>query len=835
MYEIAVSNIAYMIELNTLHISKICNAQHIGEALLVLDISTDSRMVHPSANTLFIALKGPNHNGHMFIREMYEKGIRAFLVSEAPTAENILPDAVFIVSTDTLISLQLIATYVRKRFQYPVVAITGSNGKTIVKEWIYQLLWNKIHILRSPGSYNSQVGVPVSVLRMNETYELALFEAGISQCGEMERLEKILLPEIGIFTSLGNAHLENFQSQTQLAQEKLTLFTNCNTIIYSTDNALLYNTMQETFGHSEKKLITWSSSDENAFVFLKSTTELNGITQLHISCQNKNFEISVPFTGRWAVENAMVTATFLLYFKSGQYFDAQLFQNLMPVAMRMELKPAINQSILLNDSYNSDIHSVQTALKLLQTQNGYKHKTVVLSDILQSTHNKTEMYTYLADLLKTVGIDRFIGIGEELQTHAALFHSIPETYFATETKAALKIIQNLNFEQDAILIKGARKYALERIVELLEEKKNGTRLEISMAALIHNLNIYRSKLKKNVKTMVMVKALSYGSGLAAIARMLEYQRINYLGVALADEGMELRKAGIHIPIIVMNPSDDAFDHIVQHKLEPALYDCRKLVAFALYLRKMNIETYPIHIKIDTGMNRLGFKPDEIHCLFRELKNFPQLKVQSAFSHLVASEDPEMDFFTQEQISVFTDISNQLRAQLSYDFIRHILNSAGIERFPDAQFEMVRLGIGLYGVSTHIASQLKPISQLRTVISQIKTITPDQTVGYNRKGVVHRQSRIAVVPIGYADGLNRKLGNGNWRMMVNNNLVPTLGNICMDMTMLDVTDTDAQVGDEVIVFGISPSVYQMSQTLQTIPYEILTGISGRVKRIYLQED
>jgi len=703
-----------------------------------------------------------------------------------------------------------------------------------VKEWIYQLLWERLHLVRSPGSYNSQIGVPLSVLRMNASHQLAIIEAGISQPGEMEHLQRIIRPDVGIFTSIGNAHTENFESQTQLIQEKLNLFESASTIIFPKDQPLLSEQIHQRFG-KHKHLVYWSEIDDHAFVKLQAYNETEMGTLLHLICRGELYQITLPFKGRWAIENAMIAATFMLWYQNAAYLDVQQFAKLQAVAMRMELKPGINQCLLLNDSYNADIHSLDNAFNLLLAQTGYKKQTVILSDILQSTHNKAEMYQNMAHMMHQLGINRFVGIGHELKAHSDYFGEIPECYFVENTGEAADLIKTLHFEHEAILIKGARLFALERIVALLEEKKNGTQLIISTEAVIHNLNVYRSILHKEVKTMVMVKALSYGSGLSAIARILEYQRVNYLGVALADEGVELRKAGIGIPIIVMNPSEDAFATMVSYKLEPALYDSRKASAFGYFLRKNNIAHFPVHVKIDTGMNRLGFKPSDMQCLYDLLLQFGEIHIQSAFSHLAASEDPLMDAFTQEQIQQFSAITADIMARTGYRFIRHILNSAGIERFPNAQFDMVRLGIGLYGVSVHLADKLKPISRLSTIISQIKTIDTNETVGYNRRGTVNRTSRIAVVPIGYADGLNRKLGNGNWKMLVHNQWVPTIGNICMDMTMLDITDIPAEVGDEVVVFGTQPTVYQMAAALQTIPYEILTGISGRVKRIYMHED
>jgi alanine racemase len=796
----------------------------------VLHIVTDSRTFYTKENALFFALTGPQNNGHNYISELMGKGIRNFVVSEK---KRINPKATFILVENTTDALQKMAAFHRKKFRYPAVGITGSNGKTIVKEWLHDLLSEQFSIVRSPKSYNSQIGVPLSVLLMNKNYNLGIFEAGISQPGEMQKLAEIIQPETGILTNIGDAHQENFESFEEKLKEKLLLFKTAKKLIFSVDNNLTEHEAIKFCADHSVEPVSWTLTGKNALLSFsaKKHTESTAITA---KTNNKSYFFEIPFTDSSSIENACHCFAAIHILTPEPDLVLHRFALLEPVAMRLEIKQGINRCLLINDYYNSDLNALSIALSVLQQQaaKGHLNKTVILSDIQQTGMPKHELYRQVNQLISEWGIDLLIGIGPEISDHPEIFTVKKILYHKLADFE--KTFQKENFKDAAILIKGARKFTFEKIAALLQQKTHQTVLEINLNALVHNLNEFRRRLQPKTKIMVMVKAFSYGTGDVEIAKLLQYQNIDYLAVAVADEGVQLRNAGIQTPIIVMNPEENSFQHFIDYHLEPNIYSLELLDGFSKTISQNAQEEFPVHLKIDTGMNRLGFKTHkEIVCAVSKIKSSRGLKIKSVFSHLAASDDPGFDSFTLEQISAFEKISKSISREFVYPIDRHILNSAGIERFGKYQFEMVRLGIGLYGIS-QTGMPLENIGTLKSTVSQVKTVAKNETVGYSRRGKITETSTIAVVPLGYADGLDRKLGNQNGTAFIRGKSVPVIGNICMDMLMLDVTGIHAKPGDEVEFFGPNISISTVAEKAGTIPYEILTGISQRVKRVYVQE-
>jgi len=814
------------------HIGEILDAELVGDShKTISSVSIDSRSVSLNRDTLFFAIAGSNHDGHRFIDELYKRGVKSFVVNRDGIA-NQYPDASFLRVDNTLDALQQLAQYHRHRFQYPVIGITGSNGKTIVKEWISQLLACDSKIIRSPKSFNSQVGVPLSVLLMEPNSDLAIFEAGISMAGEMERLERIISPEIGILTNLGTAHQENFNNLAVKGHEKMKLFAHAKVLIYCAEHQLIHSMAVEEEKKRLLKRFTWSRKT-GADVVLNQVDTSPNRAMIKALYGDKAISFSIPFSDNASVENAMHCLCVLLYLGIDIDSIPERMNRLLPVAMRLELKEGINGCTLINDSYNSDVGSLSVALDFLAQQKQHARKMIILSDILQSGRDPLLLYSEVAELVKSWSIDLFIGVGKELQKYSHLFGE-GSRFFAT-TGDFLNSFSRSDISNTAILIKGSRPFRFEEISRVLEQKTHRTIMENNLNAMVHNLNYFRGLLKPGVKTMAMVKAFSYGSGSYEIANLLQFHRVDYLGVAFADEGVALREAGITLPIVVLNPAFGSYDLMIDYELEPELFSFNSLDSFALSLSKRGFKEYPVHIKIDTGMHRLGFMEKETAILIDKLVQTPMLKVQSIFSHLVASEDPEHDDFTRKQIEGFSMIGETVSRAIGYKPMLHILNSAGIERFPNAQFDMVRLGIGLYGVSVLHQSELLNVSTLKTFVAQIHTLAAGETVGYNRMGKLTRPSRIATLPIGYADGLSRRLSNGVGSVLVGNCLAPIIGNVSMDTCMIDVTDIpNIEEGDEVILFGENPTIFQVAQAMGTIPYEVLTSISRRVKRVYIRE-
>ncbi len=815
-------------------------APELTSEIFISSLAIDSRTIFDPDSSLFFALKTERNDGHRYIAGLVHSGVRAFVVCDYSEEFLKYTNCSFVVVPDTLKALQKLAAWNRSQFDIPVVGITGSNGKTIVKEWLFELL-RKQAVIRSPKSYNSQVGVPLSVWNLSADYELAIFEAGISKPGEMQHLQEIIRPTIGILTNIGEAHQENFTTKKEKLEEKLKLFETCNTLIYCKDQSLVESVIRSGGVHPSVQLIAWSFNDPTADIYFRTEEVENGVELFYsdyIAGDLKTpaeYRVALPFQDAANLENAGHCLAFLL---SQHYAGSDVlesFRNIQPVAMRLEMKEGINNCLLINDYYNSDINSLQIALTFLNNhaQAPYLRKTVILSDIQQSGISDEQLYQEVARLLQLNKTGHLIGIGPQIRKQAALFKLSAEFY--ESTGQFLESIQPGNYHQDCILLKGARDFHFERISSVLQKKYHQTVLEIDMNALIGNLNFFRSLLRPETRIMVMVKAFSYGSGMAEIARILQFHKVDYLAVAVADEGVELRQAGIDLPIVVMNPEEHSFENMIEFRLEPNIYSEEIFDSFRKVLQQNAVVRYPVHLKLDTGMHRLGFdSEDKIERLIGMLIVQEQMVVRSVFSHLAGADEEMHDEYTIGQIQQFLKFSSMITEKLSYKVFRHILNSAGIERFPQFQFEMVRLGIGLYGVSSCGNNQIKSISRLKTAVSQIRRISAGQTVGYGRKGLVDHDSEIAVLPIGYADGYDRRLSNGVGKVYVKGQIVPIVGNICMDMCMIDVTDLPVAVGDEVELMGEHILVSDIAETIGTIPYEILTGISQRVKRIYLQE-
>lgn len=787
------------------------------------NVSIDSRSLQNNNATLFFALVGPNNDAHIYIEELIAKGVQNFVVAHIP--EGLKDKANFLKVRNTTEALQQFAVFYRNLYSFPVIGITGSNGKTIVKEWLNFLLSPDYNIIRSPKSYNSQVGVPLSVISINEKHNLGIFEAGISTIDEMQKLEPIIQPTIGLLTNIGSAHDEGFSNLGEKIKEKLKLFPNVDVLIYNknkTIDAFIKNS----------KTFTWSCKDKEADVFISKKTILDK-TLLHIDFGGHHFEIKIPFLDDASIENAIQCMMVLLRFG----YDYKTIENrmelLFPVEMRLKVKNGINNSTLIDDSYSSDFQSLKIALDFLESQKHHKKKTLILSDIFQSGLDKEELYAKVSQLIVSNKINRVIGIGSTISEFKSKF--LNSTTFKN-TEDFINAFDSLTFGNETILIKGARTFEFEKIVALLEEKTHETVLEINLNAISHNLNFFKSKLNPETKLMVMVKAFGYGNGGFEIAKLLEHHKIDYLGVAFADEGISLKMAGISTPIMVLNPENTSFPAMIQHQLEPEIYSIKGLNAFLKIAEQKKLHHYPVHIKLDTGMHRLGFQENDLEELIATLKNTPSIKVKSILSHMATSDELEHKDFALSQIELFEQLSSKLMDELHIKPIRHILNTSGISNFSKAQYDMVRLGIGLYGISNDPEEQhyLENVSTLKSIISQIRTINNGESVGYGRRFIADRTTKIATIPIGYADGISRSWGNGLGFVTINHQKAFIVGSICMDMLMVDCSEINCMEGDQVIIFGESPTVNLIAEKTNTIAYEILTSISQRVKRVFYRE-
>ena len=790
---------------------------------------TDSRSLCFPEETLFFALKTQRNDGHRYISDLYRRGVRHFVVEQVPEhVETLYPDANFLRVPSPLAALQRLAERHRDEFDIPIVGITGSNGKTMVKEWLYQLLLPSQKIVRSPRSYNSQIGVPLSVWLLNEQTEVGIFEAGISQPGEMFALRDIIQPTIGVLTSLGTAHQENFRSMEEKCMEKLELMHDTQAMVYCSDNDIVSRCIRRMQYKGEK--IAWSQCDENVAFFVKEIVNKAPNTRITYICQGEENTYTIPFIDEASIENSITCAAVALHLGLTPGQLAERMPKLEPVAMRLEVKQGQHGCILINDSYNSDINSLDIALDFMQRRQASK-KTLILSDMFQTGTSPEALYTQVSDLCVKRGIDKFIGIGPELTAQADRIRNADKQFFADVNHFLASDAFN-DLHDELILLKGARPFGFDRITEQLEQKVHETILEVNLNAVVENLNYYRSFLKPETKMVCMIKADAYGAGAVEIAKTLQDQRVDYLAVAVADEGVTLRKAGITANIMIMNPEMTAFKTMFDYDLEPEVYSFRLLDALIKAARKEGITGWPVHIKLDTGMHRLGFDPvDDMFKLIDRLKHQNAIIPRSVFSHFVGSDSDDFDAFSAQQFELFEQGSQALQAAFTHKILRHMDNSAGIEHFPERQMDMCRLGLGLYGVDPRDNRMLSCVSTLKTTILQLRHVQAGETVGYSRKGKIERDSVIAAIPIGYADGLNRHLGNRHGYCLVDGQKAEYVGNICMDVAMIDVTDIPCQEGDQVEIFGEHLPVSVLSDVIDTIPYEVLTAVSNRVKRVY----
>jgi alanine racemase len=813
---------------------------------------TDSRQLNFAARTLFFALRGEHHDGHHFLSYLYQRGVREFVVERSgltPTLKAQLqkwPDATVWVVSNSLAALQNLVARHRQQFSLPVVGITGSNGKTTVKEWLSQLLSPSERVVASPKSYNSQIGVPLSVWQLNDSHTVALFEAGLSRPHEMEYLQPIIDPNIGIFTNIGSAHDEGFRSRKQKIAEKLRLFTHAETLIYRKDYREIEEEINVILRHVNPTLHTlaWGTSHDSEVQIRYTKGEHSTVIQVTGTLGEHHFETN--FRNEATLENLTHCLVFLLNFGLEPSVIQERIRTLRPVSMRLQLKEGIHHSYVIDDTYNNDLQGITIALNFLDQQDTRSRKAVVLSDVLQSGQPAPELYGTIAQLLREKKIDVFVGIGAEMMRQATLF-GVPERYFFHDTSTFLQEFPLSTVADSVVLVKGARTFQFEKIVHRLQQKVHGTVLEINLDAVTHNLNFYRNKAGAQTKIMVMVKAFAYGSGSTEVASLLQFHRVDYLAVAYADEGVVLRQNGITLPIMVMNPAQGTFDTLWEYRLEPEIYSRKILGDWITFVESRSvksghnppppIEEVPgMHLKLDTGMHRLGFVENDYEWLHEQLTKHPRLRVHSVFSHLVGADEGELNTFSRQQYERFLRGATQLEEALGYPVIKHLLNSAGIVRFPEYRLDMVRLGVGLYGLEASGQEQrhLQTVGTLKTTISQIKHVKAGETVGYGRRGLLTRDTVVGTLALGYADGYDRGLGNGVGRVWVSGALCPTLGNVCMDMTMVDLTEVAAQEGDEVIVFGAEVPITDLAQRIGTIPYEILTGVGERVKRVFFKE-
>lgn len=827
-------------------------ARRYGKAETTIGwLLTDSRSLCFPEQTLFFALRTRRNDGHRYIPELYQRGVRSFVVDSLPPSPNdnqtltweslaeAYPQANFLRVPSSLAALQRLAERHRDEFSIPIVGITGSNGKTMVKEWLYQLLLPSLKVTRSPRSYNSQIGVPLSVWLLNEQTKIGLFEAGISEPGEMEALHDIIQPTIGVFTSLGNAHQENFRSLEEKCMEKLQLFHGTKAIVYPSDDDTVSRCVRRSGYQGER--IGWSRMDERSEMYVQDVKECNDSSvQVTYIYKGTRGEYMIPFIDEASIENSITCAATALYIGLTPEELAERMPQLEPIAMRLEVKQGQRGLILVNDSYNSDINSLDIALDFVSRRaekTGSRGETLILSDIFQSGESPRTLYKEVSDLCVKRGINKFIGIGTEIQEQADVI-AVKEKCFFRDVEQFVKGDTFRQLHDEVILLKGSRRFGFERISELLEQKVHETILEVNLQAVVDNLNHFRSFMKPETKIVCMIKADAYGAGAIEIAKTLQEHRVDYLAVAVADEGVALRNAGITANIMVMNPEMSSFKTLYDYDLEPEVYSFRLLDALVLAARREGITGWPVHIKLDTGMHRLGFDPqNDIEELVDRLRHQSAIIPRSVFSHFVGSDSDDFNEFSAHQFAIFDEGSQRLQAAFSHKILRHIDNSAGIEHFPERQLDMCRLGIGLYGVEPYLTTQpskLKTVSTLKTTILQKRNVKAGDSIGYSRRTILDRDSVIAAIPIGYADGLNRLLGNRKGYCLVNGQKAPYVGNICMDVAMIDVTDVRCEEGDMVEIFGTNLPVTVLSDIIQTIPYEVLTSVSNRVKRIYFQD-
>lgn len=812
-------------------VAALCCAEVVGDGKRSFsEILTDSRRLFVPVKSMFVALKGDRHDGENYVPDLYERGVRMFICRRGFDVKR-FPSASFALVDDTLAALQQIAAAHREAMPARVLAICGSNGKTIVKEWLSQIVADDVRSVRSPRSYNSQVGVPLSVLKIEPETELAIIEAGISKPGEMARLESVIRPDDVIITNIGLAHQENFVSLRHKLTEKVNIAARAKRVFFCADLADVAAIVGEVCANAE--LISWGR-EAKAKYGVAQTVDVSGL-HIRVDCNGKSHVFTTArLTDPMSAENLTNAIIYALELGISPDKIAERLPSLEPVGMRLEQKEGHNGCSIIDDAYNADITSLEVALDMLYVMGGRKSlsRTLILSDLQQTGLPDAMLYFRVERLLDEKRVDKLIGIGQRISANMA---GRPNSSFFESTEDFLRRMSTADFHNEAILLKGQRSFGFEKIATMLECLRNRTVMEVNLSALAHNISYFRHFLKPETNLLAMVKAYSYGTGSFEIAKLMQQQGVDYLGVAFADEGYDLRAAGISLPIIVMNPEAHSFDLMLKHDLEPQIYGFEELVTYSEAVSRAGLDYAPVHVKINTGMNRSGFNADEVIAVADKIKSLGNLRVVSAFSHLVESEDPTKDDATLGQISQFTQATDAFANALGYKFLRHILNSAGIERFSDYQMEMVRLGIGLYGVSAIDNSRLENVASLKSYISLVRHAKAGETVGYNRRTVLKRDSLIAVVPIGYADGVDRRLSNGVGQVLINGHLAPIAGNVCMDIIMVDVTDVpDVKSGDVVELFGDAHPVWEVSGRIGTIPYEVLTGVGRRVKRVYFVE-
>jgi Alr-MurF fusion protein len=802
----------------------------------------DSRQLSSPQRSIFFAIKGLHHDGHQFLDDLYRKGVREFVVERDALNPALLRELGRMNESkiwqveDSILAMQEVAKLHREQYDFPVIAVTGSNGKTVVKEWLSQLLSNRFKIVKSPKSYNSQIGVPLSVWQMNETHNLGIFEVGVSQPNEMANLEKVVQPETGIFTNIGNAHNEFFDNNLQKIREKMLLFQHAKRLIYCADYVDIDEVVQHDFilQNPDCEVISWSRMADAKIKAIWETEFQNTKVTLDFPNQTETFDI--PFTDEASIENAIhciVTLWSLEY--NAVEIQARL-QILRPVSMRLELKQGIRNNYLIDDTYNNDFAGLTIALNFLAQQKQRTRKVLILSDLLETGIPERELYGQIAHFVKQRNLYQFIGIGEVISRNRNLFkHKDNNIQFFRNTVDFLDSQTLKDLQESVILVKGARRFGFESIVNRLVQKTHGTVLEINLDAVTHNLNYFRDKVGQQTKIMVMVKAFAYGSGSTEVANLLQFHGVDYLAVAYTDEGVSLRQNGIYLPIMVMNPTENDFEQLITYSLEPEIYSPKILKQFSEYIDNHNISS-KIHLKLDTGMHRLGFEKEQLSALIETIQSNPNLWISTIFSHLAAADEDKFDEFTLHQVSEFTDMAKQISDAIGYTPSRHLANSAGIARFPEARLDMVRLGVGLYGLAAKSEDQenLMAVGTLKTVISQIKYVKSSETVGYGRRGELTKDTKTATIAIGYADGYDRRFSRGVGEVLIHGHRCKVVGNVCMDMTMVDITDVPhVEEGDEVIIFGNGLTMIELAHKIGTIAYEILTSVSERVKRVFYQ--
>ena len=796
----------------------------------VSELLFDSRRLLLPARSLFFAIKTEKNDGHAYIPDLIRKGVRNFVVTENFRQWESYGACNFVRVDDSVAALQKVAESHRRQFDIPVVGITGSNGKTIVKEWLTQMLSEDYRLVASPNSYNSQIGVPMSVWQMGPQHDFAIFEAGISCPKEMHRLANIIRPTIGILTNIGSAHAEFFKDEQEKLEEKVQLFKDCPVVIYCNGNPLIDNIFKRK-DFQNKTRLSWGSREDSTYRITEKKVERG-----HTLVTMDGKELVIPFVDDASVENAMHTVVLLLHLGFTAPDINRKLALLTPIYMRMEIKEALNQSVVINDTYSLDINSLRVALDFVKAQIRYGRKTVILSDFAQVGPLSLDTYREINDLLINNGVTKLIAVGCELGRHREVF-TIPEQHYFESTSELLTHLRDIDFHDEVVLVKGARHFGFERVTDALQLRSHRTILNVSLPALVNNLNYYRSLISPQTKVVAMVKAMCYGLGDVELISELQYHNIDYLAVAYTDEGVSLRKKNIKLPIIVLGAEGESFEMMINYNLEPEIFNFYSLDEFEKALsHHPDIQEFKIHLKIDTGMHRLGFRKEEIPELVARIRQNPQLRVASVFSHLAAAEDPTEDAFTLSQISYFKEVTEEIQTHFDYPILRHIDNTAGISRFPQAHFDMVRLGIGLYGFSSVPADQpyLQHVATLRTVITHVHDIGAGETVGYNRTYAADKPTKVGIIPIGYADGFPPELGRGAGCVVVKGRRVPIIGKVCMDMTMIDLTGTGASEGDEVVVYGAGNRIDDIAASIGKIPYHLLTAISKRVQRVYVME-